>query len=88
MKDFFKRFVRTRPMPVQVSADEQLKRQVTALYDLYSGILGSDKVVLKAGKLDALALMSSEKLPERVLALQKLVFEDPTIEKFNLTVFT
>ena len=25
--------------------------------------------------------MSSEKLPERVLALQKLVFEDPTIEK-------
>lgn len=81
MKDFFKRFVRTRSMPVAVSADEQLKRQVTALYDLYSGIFGSDKVVLKAGKLDALALMSSEKLPERVLALQKLVFEDPTIEK-------
>ena len=81
MKDFFKRFVRTRPLPVTVSADEQLKRQVTALYDLYSGIFGSDKVVLKAGKLDALALMSSEKLPERVLALQKLVFEDPTIEK-------
>lgn len=81
MKDFFKRFVRTCPVPVQVSADEQLKRQVTALYDLYAGIFGSDKVVLKAGKLDALALMSSEKLPERVLALQKLVFEDPTIEK-------
>lgn len=81
MKDFFKRFVRTRPLPVKVSVDEQLKRQVTALYDLYSGIFGSDKVVLKAGKLDALALMSSEKLPERVLALQKLVFEDPTIEK-------
>lgn len=81
MKDFFKRFVRIRPLPAKVSADEQLKRQVTALYDLYSGIFGSDKVVLKAGKLDALALMSSEKLPERVLALQKLVFEDPTIEK-------
>lgn len=81
MKDFFKKFVRTRPVPIQAPADEQLKRQVTALYDLYAGIFGSDKVVLKAGKLDALALMSSEKLPERVLALQKLVFEDPTIEK-------
>lgn len=81
MKDFFKKLVRTRPLPIKIVADEQLKRQVTALYDLYSGIFGSDKVVLKAGKLDALALMSSEKLPERVLALQKLVFEDPTIEK-------
>jgi len=81
MKDFFKKFKHSRSLPARVAIDDQLKRQVTALYDLYSGILGSDKVVLKAGKLDALALMSSEKLPERVLALQKLVFEDPTIEK-------
>ena len=82
MKDFFKKFRPSRPLPpAAVSADEQLKRQVTALYELYSGIFGSDKVVLKAGKLDALTLMSSDKLPERVLALQKLVFEDPTIEE-------
>jgi len=81
MKDFFKKFIRTRPLPAPISPDEQLRRQVTALYELYSGIFGSDKVVLKAGKLDALALMSSEQLPERVLGLQKLVFEDPTIEQ-------
>ena len=71
--------IRNRSVPVAVSAEQQLKRQVTALYELYSGIFGSDRMVLKAGKLDALTLMSSEKLPERVLALQKLVFEDPTI---------
>ncbi|MDF9407045.1 Lon family ATP-dependent protease [Pelotomaculum isophthalicicum JI] len=58
----------------------QLKRQVTVLYDLLSNLHGSDKLVLRAGKLEALQLMRSEKLEERVLALQKLVFEDPTYE--------
>jgi len=85
MKDFFKKMIRSRKsVHPPVVANEQLKRQVTALYDLYAGIFGSDKVVLKAGKLDALTLMSSEQLPERVLALQKLVFEDPTIDKIPL----
>jgi len=79
MKDFLKKMIRNRSVPVAVSAEQQLKRQVTALYELYSSIFGSDRMVLKAGKLDALTLMGSEKLPERVLALQKLVFEDPTI---------
>jgi len=58
----------------------QLKRQVTVLYDLLANLYGSDKLVLRAGKLEALQLMRSEKLEERVLALQKLVFEDPTYE--------
>jgi ATP-dependent Lon protease len=81
MKNFFNKFIPSRPLPRKVSVDEQLKRQVAALYELYSGVFGSDKVVLKAVKLDALFLMNSEKVEERVLALQKLVFEDPTIEQ-------
>lgn len=63
----------------KLAEDEQLRRQVTALYGLLSGILGSDKLVLKASKLEALNLMRSTILEERVLALQKLVYEDPTI---------
>ncbi|MCG9969009.1 Lon family ATP-dependent protease [Pelotomaculum terephthalicicum JT] len=58
----------------------QLKRQVNVLYDLLANLYGSDKLVLRAGKLEALQLMRSEKLEERVLALQKLVFDDPTYE--------
>lgn len=58
----------------------QLKRQVAVLYELLANLHGADKLVLRAGKLDALQLMRSEKLEERVLALQKLVFEDPTYE--------
>jgi ATP-dependent Lon protease len=81
MKNFFNKLIPRRPLPSKTRADEQLKRQIAALYELYSGIIGSDKVVLKAVKLDALSLMNSERTGERVLALQKLVFEDPTIDK-------
>lgn len=59
--------------------DDQLRRQVAALFALLANIYGTDKLVLKAGKLEALNLMRSDLLEERVLALQRLVFEDPTI---------
>ncbi|HBE06944.1 MAG TPA: ATP-dependent protease, Lon family [Firmicutes bacterium] len=61
--------------------DDQLRRQVAALYALLANIYGTDKLVLKAGKLEALNLMRSDVLEERVLALQRLVFEDPTIDE-------
>lgn len=57
---------------------EQLLRQVNSLFNVLTDIYGSDKIVLRAGKLNVLQMMRSEYLPERVLALQKLVFEDPT----------
>lgn len=80
--NFFDRFLRSKPSNnIKAGEDDQLKRQVAALYGLYSGIIGSEKLVLKAGKLEALQLMKSENLSERVLALQKLVFEDPTVDK-------
>lgn len=80
--NFFNKFLRSKSSKAaQASKDDQLKRQVSALYGLYSGIIGSEKVVLKAGKLDALQLMKSEDVADRVLALQKLVFEDPTVDK-------
>ncbi|MGB9825700.1 MAG: ATP-dependent protease, Lon family, partial [Desulfofundulus sp.] len=60
---------------------EQLRRQVNALYSLVAGIYGSDKLVLRAGKLNVLHLMRSDCLEDRVLALQKLVFEDPTLDR-------
>jgi ATP-dependent Lon protease len=38
--------------------DEQaIRRQVTALFGILSHIYGSDKLVLRAGKLDAVSLM-------------------------------
>ena len=65
----------------KVQNETAVGRQVTALFEMLAGLLGPDKLVLKAGKLDALSLMRSKSLPKRMLALQRLVFEDPTIDK-------
>ncbi|MCA9794056.1 MAG: Lon family ATP-dependent protease [Candidatus Eremiobacteraeota bacterium] len=54
-------------------------RQITILFSFLSNLYGPDKLVLKAGKLDALKLMRSDNVGERLLALQRLVFEDPTL---------
>jgi ATP-dependent Lon protease len=61
--------------------DENTRRYVAALYDVLANALGSDKMVLRAGKLNALKMMRSSLLPERILALQRLVFEDPTLDR-------
>jgi ATP-dependent Lon protease len=63
------------------SGDEELRRYIAALYELLSNALGADKIVLRAGKLGALRMMRSGSIPERLLALQRLVFEDPTLER-------
>jgi len=63
------------------SGDEELSRYVAALYDVLSNVLGPDKLVLRAGKLNSLKLMRSSVLADRILALQRLVFEDPTLER-------
>jgi ATP-dependent Lon protease len=47
---------------------------------MLANLVGADKLVLKAGKLNALKLMRSKKTADRLLALQRLAFEDPTIE--------
>lgn len=81
MKNLFSKLISIRPAEKSASADDGLRRRVTSLYSLYSSVVGPEKVVLKAGKLDALELIKSADVAERVLGLQKLVFEDPTVEK-------
>ena len=65
------------------SEKQQLTRRVDALYDVLSGIIGTDRMVLKAGKLDALDMMRSRDISERVLGLKRIVFEDPTIDELG-----
>jgi ATP-dependent Lon protease len=56
-----------------------LEKQISALLTILAEVHGADQLVLKAGKLDSLELMQSEKLEDRVLALERLIHEDPTI---------
>lgn len=79
MKNLFSKLIR-RPGEKTAGPDDGLKRRVASLYSLYTSVVGPEKVVLKAGKLDALELIRSQDVAERVLGLQKLVFEDPIAE--------
>jgi len=65
---------------VRLSADEKVRREVAALYDVLSDALGTEKVVMRAGKLGTLKEMRSQAIPDRLLALQRIVFEDPSLE--------
>ncbi|MEO9170518.1 MAG: ATP-binding protein, partial [Candidatus Baltobacteraceae bacterium] len=61
--------------------DDELNRYVSALYDMLGNVLGQDKLVLRAGKVSALKMMRSQNLPDRLCALARLIFEDPTLER-------
>lgn len=63
------------------NSKDGLKQRVKSFYDMLSGIYGADKLILKAIKLEALSLMRSKQLEKRVLGLQKIILEDPTMEK-------
>ncbi|MBV8066396.1 MAG: hypothetical protein JO113_00355, partial [Candidatus Eremiobacteraeota bacterium] len=39
--------------------EDELSRYVTALYEMLASVLGHDKVVLRAGKVNALKMMRS-----------------------------
>jgi len=59
----------------------ELKRRVGALFSVLSDVYGPERLIVKAGKLEALTLMRSPRLADRVVALQRLVYDDPTIQR-------
>ncbi len=61
--------------------EEILRRKVGAMFGYLASIYGPDKLVLKAGRLDALSGMRSADLRQQVVALQKVIYEDPTIRQ-------
>jgi ATP-dependent Lon protease len=67
------------PYPSVIETEEMYRRQVGALFGFLASIYGAEKLVLKAGRLGALAGMKSQDLLQQIIALQKVVYEDPTI---------
>ncbi|MEL7566879.1 MAG: Lon family ATP-dependent protease [Dehalobacterium sp.] len=80
MKGFLDKFISQKQQFDVNNISEDLEHQVAALYSLVSDIFGSDRMVIKATKLEALPLIRSENIAERVLGLQKIVLKDPTLE--------
>lgn len=86
--DFFRRNKTDKNKGVATTADinakkapqDPLDREIETIFNLLVEEWGADQIVIKAGKLDAMALLRSEKRGERVLAMERLVEADPTID--------
>ncbi|MGR6837304.1 Lon family ATP-dependent protease [Syntrophomonas erecta] len=59
--------------------NSQLYWRIESLYKSLDNLFGTQGLILRASKLDALDLMSSLKIEDRLLALKKILYEDPTI---------
>ncbi len=64
-----------------VPPKDEVAKEVDVLYGLTAEMLGTDHMVLRAAKVDALTLLNSEDLGERILALSRIILLDPTIDK-------
>lgn len=90
--DFFRRKKTDKNKGVAATADinakkapqDPLDREIETIFNLLVEEWGADQIVIKAGKLDAMALLRSEKRGERVLAMERLVEADPTIDHVPL----
>ena len=63
----------------QPRQETDLDREISALYGILVDVMGSDRLVLQAGKMDALRYMRSHDPAERVLALRRILEENPTL---------
>ncbi len=59
--------------------DSDIEREISALYSILVDVMGSDRLVLQAGKMDALRYMRSADPCERILALRRIIEENPTL---------
>ncbi len=67
------------PERMPIRAETELDREVNALYSIVSDVMGPDRLVLQAGKMDALRYVRSQDPCERILALRRILEENPTL---------
>ena len=72
-------FTGKKQIVIQPRNETEIDREISALYEIVIDAMGSDRLVLQAGKMDALRLMRSDNPCERVLALRRILEENPTI---------
>ncbi|HWQ71268.1 MAG TPA: Lon family ATP-dependent protease [Desulfitobacteriaceae bacterium] len=77
MKGLLTKWLHHKDTSERLQDEEQWRLDADTLYTLLANFFGTDKLVLKASKLNALSLIRSENLPERVLGLKKIINEDP-----------
>ncbi len=64
----------------RLTGRESLRRKVDALFGVLTSLYGADRLKKRAEKLGAAAWMRSRQVARRVLALQRLVYDDASLE--------
>ncbi|QTL99816.1 ATP-dependent protease, Lon family [Iocasia frigidifontis] len=81
MKPFWQRFFHKGDVQLKQNKDSSIDNQdkrLKALYKKISDYYGRDRFIIKAGRVDVLDLISSEKTKERLTALERLIYDDPS----------
>ena len=55
---------------LEPTAEEELRRQVNVLYGAFTGLIGSEKMVLRASKYSALSYIHSEDPRQRLVQMR------------------
>lgn len=66
---------------LEPTAEEELRRQVNVLYGAFTSLIGSEKMVLRASKYSALTYIHSEDPRQRLVGLQRLVYESTAYDR-------
>ena len=61
MKELLEKLLQ-RQKYLEPTAEEELRRQVNVLYGAFTGLIGPEKMVLRASKYSALAYIHSEEI--------------------------
>ena len=80
LKNFFgKIFGKKKNIVIPIKQETEIDREISALYSIVVDVMGSDRLVLQAGKMDALRYLRSADPGERLLALRRILEENPTL---------
>ena len=77
-KDLFGSEGQTKKPP-ELAPEARMDAEIAAIFRMLADTMGTERLVIQAGKMNAMALMRSENRRERVLALMRILEEDPLL---------
>ena len=78
-KDLFGGNSERKSTPPTLSAEARIDTEIAAIFRMLADTMGTERLVIQAGKMNAMALMRSDDRRERVLALMRILEEDPLL---------
>ena len=68
-----------KEQPPELAPEARMDAEIAAIFRMLADMMGTERLVIRAGKMNAMTLMRSENRRERVLALMRILEEDPLL---------